>query len=266
MRALHLFAGAGGSVLAGRLLGWESVGCVELDPYCCEVLEHRGERVLARDIRTFDATPLLGQVDVVVGGWPCQDLSLAGKRAGLAGTRSGLFWELLRVVDECKATYVFGENVPGLLSSNRGQDFGFILGALAARGYDARWAVLGARAVGAPHRRDRVWLVAHARGARLEERYGGGPRGSLSAPVLRGAGVLEPPLGGEPHGLANGLDWPASRGAWPAGRGAPQHAWEAPRTVTEKVPYRVARLRALGNGWVPQVAVKAWTLLTQEKE
>lgn len=70
MKALHLFAGAGGSVLAGRLLGWESVGAVELDPYCCAVLEARGERVLARDITAFDARPLRGQVDVVVGGWP----------------------------------------------------------------------------------------------------------------------------------------------------------------------------------------------------
>lgn len=325
MRALHLFAGAGGSVLAGRLLGWESAGAVELDPYCCAVLEARGERVLARDITAFDARPLRGLVDVVVGGWPCQDLSVAGKRAGLEGERSGLFWQMMRVVDECQPRFVFGENVAGLLSSNGGRDFAAVLGALAARGYDARWQVLGARAVGAPHRRERVWIVGHATtcgrargvsqrepvfepfqtgadlayapcdgreqgwagtgerawpggqssgcgavahsgGSGLEVRRGMGPRGEQQCwphtpAAAHHGGTPEPGMGGEPYGLANGLDWPASRGSWPAGRGAAQHAWEAPRTVTERVPARVPRLKALGNGWVPQCAAAAWRLL-----
>lgn len=332
MRALHLFAGAGGSALAGRLLGWESVGAVEIDPYCCAVLEQHGERVLARDVTTFDANHLAGQVDVVVGGWPCQDLSVAGKRAGLGGERSGLFWQMMRVVDECQPRFVFGENVTGLLSSNGGRDFGVVLSALAARGYDARWQVLGARDVGAPHRRERVWILAYAKGSArrgqagimgaadgspwedtgdafhggngmvnagrgdIPERDGvtrptgwpvqdgfarpggnvanddGQQREEQRGPVRHGASYaefigecrrdVEPDMGGAHHGLANGLDWPASRGAWPSGRGSAQHAWETPRTVTEKVPDRVARLKALGNGWVPQCAVTAWRMLS----
>lgn len=330
MRALHLFAGAGGSVLAGRLLWWESVGAVEIDPYCCAVLEQHGERVLARDVTAFDASHLAGQVDVVVGGWPCQDLSVAGKRAGLGGERSGLFWQMMRVVDECQPRFVFGENVTGLLSSNDGRDFGVVLSALAARGYDARWQVLGARDVGAPHKRERVWILAHATGGARRGQTGimgaadGGPRedtgdavyggngmvnawrgdilerdgvtggvrlpAGLAGPgghvanndgqqlsqqresVRHGAPYAEPvrarwrdavtDMGGAHHGVANGLDWPAARGAWPAGRGAAQHAWETPRTVTEKVPDRVARLKALGNGWVPHCAAAAWRMLS----
>lgn len=154
MRALHLFAGAGGSVLAGRLLGWESVGAVEIDPFCCAVLESQGEVVLGRDVCSFDATGL--GVDVVVGGFPCQDVSVAGKRAGSGdGTRSGLWRHMLRIWDECQAPWLFAENVRGLLSSDGGRDYAAILEALASRGADACWTVLRASDVGAPHRRER---------------------------------------------------------------------------------------------------------------
>lgn len=334
MRALHLFAGAGGSVLAGRMLGWESVGAVELDPFCCAVLAGHGERVLARDVTTFDARSLRGHVDVVVGGWPCQDLSVAGKRAGLAGARSGLFWQMMRIVDECEPRFVFGENVPGLLSSNGGRDFSVVLGALAERGFDAQWQVLGARDVGAPHRRNRVWIVAnatgstrrgqtgimgtadensrentgdalhrshgmvHAGGGDIPDRNGkpdcvwvptglagpsGGGMANANAAQCAGDGVpsgyatehaaagcdhgghAESGMGGKPDGLADGLDWPATRGEWPAARGAAQAEWEAPRTVTGKVPDRVSRLRALGNGWVPQCAVAAWVMMAKAR-
>lgn len=163
MRALHLFAGGGGSVITGRALGWSSVGAVEIDPFCCAVLEHHGERVLSRDVRTFDAARHHGLVDVVVGGWPCQGNSTAGKRLGLADDRSNLWWQLLRVLVETGARYLFAENVRGVLSVNGGRDFGVILNSLADAGFDARWTVTRASDVGAPHRRERLWLFAWRR-------------------------------------------------------------------------------------------------------
>ena len=161
MKALHLFAGAGGSVLASRLLGWTSVGCVEWDPYCRRVLRARGERVVGSDIRQFKATGLVGRVDIVVGGSPCQDLSVAGRGAGIGGERSGLWWQQLRIAQESAAPFVWWENVRGALSSNGGRDFGVILNSLAQCGYDAVWTVNRASDVGAPHRRERVWVLAY---------------------------------------------------------------------------------------------------------
>lgn len=161
MKALHLFAGAGGSVLASRLLGWTSVGCVEWDPYCRRVLRARGERVVGSDIRQFKATGLVGRVDIVVGGSPCQDLSVAGRGAGIGGERSGLWWQQLRIAQESGAPFVWWENVRGALSSNGGRDFGVILNSLAQAGYDAVWTVNRASDVGAPQRRARVWVLAY---------------------------------------------------------------------------------------------------------
>ena len=141
LRALHLFAGAGGSVQACRKLGMESVGCVEIDRYCCAVLEHHGEKILANDITSWDASGLVGLVDVVVGGSPCQDVSTAGKRAGFNGTKSVLWRDQVRVARECQSPLIWWENVRGALSSNGGRDFGVVLSDLADAGYDARWVV-----------------------------------------------------------------------------------------------------------------------------
>lgn len=161
MKALHLFAGAGGSVLASRLLGWTSVGCVEWDPYCRRVLRARGERVVGSDIRQFKATGLVGRVDIVVGGSPCQDLSVAGPGDGIDGPRSGLWRAQLRIAEECEAPYIWWENVRGALSRHDGRDFAVILRQMAKAGYDAVWTVNSASSVGAPHRRERVWVLAY---------------------------------------------------------------------------------------------------------
>lgn len=159
MRALHLFAGAGGSVLAGRLLGWESVGAVEIDPFCCAVLAARGEEVLGHDVRTFSGASVAGAVDIVCGGFPCQDVSVAGKGAGAGEqTRSGLWRPMLDVWRQSGAAYLFAENVRGLLSSEEGCDYADILGALADLGAHAVWCVLPAASIGAPHKRERWFL------------------------------------------------------------------------------------------------------------
>ena len=264
MRALHLFAGAGGSVLASRLLGWTSVGCVEWDPYCRRVLRARGERVVGSDIRQFKATGLVGRVDIVVGGSPCQDLSVAGPGEGIDGPRSGLWRAQLRIAEECEAPFIWRENVKGAVTHNGGRDFAVILRQMAKAGYDAVWTVNSASSVGAPHRRERVWVLAHPPGGGLESRLS--EREHLQI-VAKGPGAdgssgdrksHQPGLGGTRYGLANGLDWPAARGDWPHQKGPTQAAWEAPRTCGPGNPGRVQRVTALGNGWVPAQAVAAW--------
>jgi len=145
------------------MLGHQPVGAVEIDPFCRRVLQARqDDGSLPRfpihdDIRTFDATTWQGRVDVVAGGFPCQDISLANHKAtGLAGARSSLWHEMLRVVRECQPRYVFVENSPAL----RTRGLGTVLRGLADLGFDAEWGVLSAQAVGAPHIRKRLWLLA----------------------------------------------------------------------------------------------------------
>ena len=162
MRELALFAGAGGGILGGHLLGWRTVCAVERDPYAASVLCARQNEgslppfPIWDDVRTFDGRPWRGFVDVVSGGFPCQDISSAGNGAGITGERSGLWREMARIVGEVRPRFVFVENSPMLTS----RGLGTVLGDLASLGYDARWGVLGAHDVGAPHKRDRIWLVA----------------------------------------------------------------------------------------------------------
>lgn len=164
MRELALFAGAGGGILGGILLGWRTVCAVEIDPYCRDVLlarqrdGHLPRFPIWDDVRTFDGRPWRGHVDVISAGFPCQDISSAGKRAGLDGARSGLWREAARIIGEVRPQSVLLENSPHL----RTRGLGRVLCDLAELGYDAQWGVLGARHVGAPHWRDRMWIVAYA--------------------------------------------------------------------------------------------------------
>src|SRR5690554_6333176 len=166
LRELALFAGAGGGILGGHLLGWRTVCAVEFDPYAASVLAARqNDGILPPfpiwdDVCTFDGKPWRGLVDVVSGGFPCQDISVAGSGAGLDGERSGLWAEMARIIDEVRPRFVFVENSPALTSRGLGR----VLGDLAEMGFDAEWGVLGADDVGAPHRRKRIWIVAHAAG------------------------------------------------------------------------------------------------------
>lgn len=143
---------------------------VERDEYCQRLLRQRmldgwlQPAPIWDDIKTFDGRPWRGLVDFLFGGIPCQPHSIAGKRAGGSDERD-LWPDFWRVVCEVGPGVVLVENVPGLLSSDGGAMFGSILGDLAAGGYDAEWDCIPAAAVGAPHRRDRVWLVAYARSA-----------------------------------------------------------------------------------------------------
>lgn len=163
MNELHLFAGAGGGILGSELLGIRTICAVELEPYPASVLLARQNDGLLPpfpiwdDVCTFDGRPWRGLVDVVSGGFPCQDISAAGKGAGIDGARSGLWREMHRIINEVRPEFAFLENSPLLV----GRGLARVLADLAEIGYDAQWLVLGADDVGAPHVRKRIWILAH---------------------------------------------------------------------------------------------------------
>ncbi|WP_222433392.1 DNA cytosine methyltransferase [Burkholderia cepacia] len=160
MNELHLFAGAGGGILAGQLRGNRCVCAVEFDPYAQAVLVARQNDgtfpafPIWDDVRTFDGRPWRGIVDIVAGGFPCQDVSAAGTGDGLDGERSGLWTEMARIIREVQPLGVEVENSPMLTSRGLGR----VLGDLAAMGFDAEWGVLSAADTDAPHLRERIWI------------------------------------------------------------------------------------------------------------
>ena len=163
MRLLDLFSGIGGFSLGLERSGaFKTVAFCEIEPYCQKVLaKHWPQVPIYDDVRTITAERLAADgitVDAICGGFPCQDISCAGKGAGLEGERSGLWFEYARIIGELRPQYVIVENVSALLS--RGLDQ--VLGTLASLGYDAEWHCIPASAVGAPHIRDRMWIVAYS--------------------------------------------------------------------------------------------------------
>jgi len=172
MNSLSLFSGAGGGLLAEKyILNWRSIGYVEYNTYCQKVIAQRikdgflDEAPIFGDINGFiesgAAKKYKGFVDVVTGGFPCQPFSVAGKRKAQDDSRN-LWPQTLTVLCDVRPRFALLENVPGLLSVNGGGYFAQILADLAESGFDARWCVLGADDVGAPHRRKRLWIVAHS--------------------------------------------------------------------------------------------------------
>lgn len=213
-----LFAGIGGFDLGFERAGMSCKWQVEIDPYCQRVLAKHWPSVRRHDdVRTFPPAGDWG-VDVICGGFPCQDISYAGGGAGLAGERSGLFYETVRIVHEVGPRFVVLENVAALLTRGIGE----VLGTLASLGFDAEWHCIPAAHVGAPHIRDRAFVLAYAKGGGARRRRQGPEAESL---LSRAAG------GGEPW-----LTEPA------VGR------------MADGVPDRVDRLKGLGNAVVPQVA------------
>ena len=163
---VSLFAGVGGFDLGFEKAGHTCVGQVEIDKNAQKILKkHWPDIPLHDDVKTAiewaKEINLIGKVDIVCGGFPCQDVSVAGKRAGIAGARSGLFWDAIRFAQEVKAHTIVLENVPGLLSSNEGRDFGVIISEMANAGYShIEWRVLDSQFFGVPQRRRRVFIVA----------------------------------------------------------------------------------------------------------
>jgi DNA (cytosine-5)-methyltransferase 1 len=279
-----LFAGIGGFDLgferAGMRVSWQ----VEQDPYCRAVLaRHFPDAARFEDVCEVGAREL-APVDLVCGGFPCQDLSSAGRGAGLDGARSGLWSEFARIVRELRPRYVVVENVPALLTG-RGKRWdrgpiGRVLRDLAEARYDAEWACLSAREFGAPHLRKRVWIVAYpARNAEAgaaaesgteRQRARAGGQQSRAADLadtdterqqgrigeLRPPGWREPADGGGAgaEGMAHPSQW--GRSGWTAA--ARSESWWTAEPgvgrVADGVPHRVDRLAALGNALVPQIA------------
>ena len=161
-----LFSGIGGFSLAAEWMGWQNVFEVELDPFCRQVL-HKNfpHSQLFEDVCLFDGLPFRGRIDVLSGGFPCQPFSSAGKRLGTADPRA-LWPQMLRVIRECQPRFVVGENVRGLLSNGGGLAFDAVCADLEAEGYEVQPLLLPAVGVGAPHKRDRFWFVAHANDGR----------------------------------------------------------------------------------------------------
>lgn len=164
MKVLDLFSGIGGFSLGLERAGMETVAFCEFDPHAQAILKkHWPDVPIYEDVRELDATKYRGTIDVVCGGFPCQDLSIAGKKAGFTGERSSLYREMLRVIGECLPRYAVFENVTGLLTGESGRWFAKFLYDLAEIGYDAEWHCISASYLSAPHHRDRVWIIAYPR-------------------------------------------------------------------------------------------------------
>jgi DNA (cytosine-5)-methyltransferase 1 len=170
LTGVSLFAGVGGFDLAMERNGVEVVANVEIDKQCQKVLaKHFPNAKQFSDITDVKGSDLIAagfepSRGIITGGFPCQDLSVAGKRAGLVGERSGLFWEIARLIEETKTEWFILENVPGLLTSNKGKDFGVVIGTMADIGYSLAWRVLDAQHFGVPQRRRRVFIVGRRTG------------------------------------------------------------------------------------------------------
>jgi DNA (cytosine-5)-methyltransferase 1 len=285
LNGLDLFSGIGGLALA--LAPWvRPVAYCEKDQYATSVLLSRmldGQIPVAPiwdDVRTLrgDALP---QIDVISGGFPCQDLSVAGLGAGLEGKRSGLVFDLIRLARECRPRYLFLENVPAL--TVRGLDR--LLLELNGLGHDARWTIVSALEVGAPHLRRRVWIVSHADADRRWERQQAIPGQSIglwtcdlgqgnfanthgkrgrdqSKCIRRISDTSEPRLSREDRNAPDAK----SPGLEGGGQGLPRlSGWGAIEPAIRRgnhgLPHRVDRIKCLGNAVVPHSAREAFKRL-----
>jgi len=306
VNVLDLFSGIGGFSLGFERAGMRTVAFCEIDPYCRAVLRrHWPDVPVYDDVRTLTRETLADTYcqrcretrrsedwggtcgcgpQVICGGFPCQDISTAGKGAGISGERSGLWSEYARIVGEVRPRYVIVENVAALL----GRGIERVLGDLAALGFDAEWHCIPASAVGAPHRRDRVWIVAHANGQPLRgDGYSSdaGSPGSLQGEEhqrqrLRADAATSGGGADVAHAASQRLEgWQRSARPWEALGQPASGSCEVTNTdsqpsqrlaiawgecghwlaepdvgrVAHGVPARVDRLRALGNAVVPQI-------------
>tara|TARA_R110000824_G_scaffold324556_2_gene511504 strand:- start:512 stop:1318 length:807 start_codon:yes stop_codon:yes gene_type:complete len=259
MNELALFSGAGGGLLASKILGWKTVCAVESHRYAASVLVCRQNEghlepfPIWDNVCTFKGGPWRGIVDVVSGGFPCQDISVAGSGDGIEGEKSNLWVEMARIVGEVRPRYVFVENSPALVARGLGK----VLGDLASLGYDAEWGVMGAHHAGAPHKRDRVWILAsNSSVKRLEGHRANTGKQELNQSWDMGTQVPNPNRV-RPKAQKNPVQ---TRGKslvlcdW----------WEAePKLgrVANGVARRMDRLRTIGNGQVPIVAATMFKTL-----
>ena len=289
IREMALFAGAGGGILGGHLLGWKTVCAVEWEPYpACVLVARQNDKILPPfpiwdDVQTFDGKPWRGLVDVVSGGFPCQDISAAGGGAGIDGARSGMWREMARIVGEVRPRLVFVENSPMLV----GRGAAVVISDLAKMGYDCQWCIVSASDCGAPHQRDRFWLLAHTNdyeycangeqkgkedGIQGECRKKGLARQSCRTSY--DTEILADSMCNGPQGIGKEWGTEGSSGLRSGARsnqkqrlqsGSKFGGWWASEPdvgrVADGVAARVDRLKAIGNGQVPLCAATAWRLL-----
>ena len=250
MNELALFAGAGGGILGGHLLGWRTVCAVEWEAYPASVLCARQNDGLLPpfpiwdDVQTFDGTSWQGIVDVVSGGFPCQDISAAGRGWGITASRSSMWKHMARIIGEVRPQYAFVENSPML--TTRG--LGTVLADLAQMGFDAEWGVLSAADIGANHLRERMWIVAKNTNTRCKHGKKGNTRKLATSKTQRTASAIP----NKP--IFAGLD---------------KNNWKTEPDMVRMVngvADAVDRLKAIGNGQVPLCAATAWKLLSERLE
>ena len=225
MKVLDLFAGIGGFTLGLERAGFETAAFCEIDPYAQKVLAKHWPGVpIYDDVRTITAERLASDgigVDVITGGFPCQDISTAGNQAGIQdGTRSGLWSECARLLGELRPRYAIFENVTNLLNGERGAWFKRVLWDISKVGYDAEWHCIPASELGSHHHRDRVWIVAYPDSSQCQ-------RGRLS------------------FGISQEHSQPVISSWWEAEPNVDR--------VADGVPGRTHRLKCLGNAVVPQI-------------
>ena len=275
MNELALFSGAGGGILGGSLLGWRTVAAVEVEDYPRRVLlQRQADGLLPRfpiwdDIRTFDGTPWRGKVDVISGGFPCQDISAAGSGKGISGEKSGLWSEMSRVISEVRPKYAFIENSSNLLVRGGTR----VIEDLTEMGYDCRWGVISASDIGANHVRKRIWIVAYPQ--RMGRETGPEERGESTNQESSDqsnnsnqdertgdfSNTQRERLEGQSNSGEPEVSWTWSNSAF----GHKQWWLFEPRLgrVAHGVAHRVERLKAIGNGQVPLCAATAWRILTK---
>jgi len=258
MRFISLFSGIGGLDLGLERAGLQCVGQVEIDDYATRVLEKHWPTVPRwRDVRSVGHHNL-PYTDAIVGGFPCQDISNAGRRVGIDGDRSGLWSEYYRIICELRPRYVLVENVSALFVRGMGR----VLGDLASVGYDTEWECIPAAALGAPHIRDRVFIVAYPHDPRrgrwqqrqaitAAERLANADRARLEIGPCFGLNALEALAAVERRGGARGGVWTVEPDV---------------DRVAYGVPNRMDRLRGLGNAVVPQVAEYIGRLIVSHAE
>ena len=255
---LALFAGAGGGILGGKLLNFRTVCAVEINDYARRVLMQRQDDGCLEpfpiwdDVTTFDGKPWRGVVDIITGGFPCQDISSAGNGKGLDGERSGLWRDMARIIGEVRPRLVLVENSPLLV----GRGLAVVLRDLAGLGYDAKWCVLGAHHAGGPHRRERAWIVAYpAMHGSTDETTGGNP-GTSERDALARLGLVRGNLRCGNH-ASQRMAWNGSTWGDNGGRAAKPLLVG----VADGLANRVDRCHAIGNGQVPSVVELAWKTL-----